>query len=364
MEVLKNKTKGARYHMRKAENYAWWRIAMVAFVVGLVCANAAAQETEKRSKTGKEAKQKPPAKLSEDRLRPVDAQSPEQRPPVVQSLPESAKTVCPTMVAVESATETETAAVGIERWETIPPPRFGLVGFVLDRALDLCDLFRFRLHVPNGFRSIGFKARGTCLAQAGFVYFDGKSAGIDRRGLGIWRERRLEGGIGPIYFSRVFDEMIAGNRYTDVRRPWSRLYQRGIVRSSVFWDDGRLHPLSCGGEVQLFVFGLEFEVYPLEWLDAAIGWVGLDPFNDDDSRIVRRWYQWQTIPELKVRDEWQETYRPAKKVAPPSEEKVAPRRRARAPMTEKPITKEEKLETPKESTIESPEESRDFPARR
>jgi len=179
--------------------------------------------------------------------------------------------------------------------------------FFRDRALDLCDLFRFRLNIPRGYRAVGFKARGTCLVQAGFVYFDGRSAGIDRRGVGVWRERRLEGGVGPFYFSDVADEMISGNRFTDRRSPWSLLYRRGIVRNGLFWDDGRRHPLSCGAEIELGLFGIEFETYPLEYLDALLGWVGLDSPNDDEGRILKQWKELQTIPELRVRDEWSES---------------------------------------------------------
>ena len=230
-----------------------------------------------------------------------------------------------------------TAAAGEGTTQPISAPRLGVLGFFRDRALDLCDLFRFRFHIPRGYRSIGLKARATCLAQAGFIYFDGKNAGLDRRGVGVWREKRLEGGLGPVYFSKVADEMIAGNRYTDMRCPWSRLYRRGIVRNGVFWDDGRSHPLSCGFEFHLFIFGVECETYPLEWLDAVIGWVGLDSANDDESRLARQWYEWQTIPELKVRDEWQEKFTPPKNISPPAEEKTAPLAKQKPPTSEEPL---------------------------
>ncbi len=187
------------------------------------------------------------------------------------------------------------------------PERPVIVGFLLDRALDLCDLLRVRFHVPHGYRSAGAKARATVLAQLGVVFFEGKSVGLDRRGAGIWREWRLEGGVGPLYGSRVKNEMIAGNHYTDIEHPWSRMYRRGIVRNGVLWDDGRLQPLSIGAELHWFVFGMEIETYPQEWLDAAIGWLGLDSANDDESRILHRWNEWQTIPELNVRNEWKET---------------------------------------------------------
>jgi hypothetical protein len=303
--------------MIRADNIGRVRVVLVAMAIGLACAYATAQDREKPTKAGEETLTQPPAALPS---------------------------------ALDKSTTTPEIAVKDLSEDFRTSPALSIVlGFFRDRALDLCDLFRFRLHVSNGFRSIGFKARGTCLAQVGFIYADGKSIGIDRRGAGIWRERRSEAGVGPVYFSRVSSERVAGNRYTNVRHPWSRMYRRGIVRNGVFWDDGRLHPLSGGAELQLFIFGLEFEAYPLEGLDAAIGWVGLDPFNDDDSRILRRWHQWQTIPELKLHDEWQETYKPAEKVAPaPGKNKNAGIKiempSERKPPEELPIAEPEKKE--------------------
>lgn len=225
----------------------------------------------------------------------------------------------------------------------------GAGGFLRDRLLDLGDLFRFRFHMPRGGRGIGIKARGTCLAQVGLVYFDGKSAGIDRRGAGIWDECRFEGGIGPAYLSSVQNEMARGNRYTDVRHPWSRLHKRGIVRNDLYWDDGRRHPLSCGTEFQLALFGLEVETYPIEWFDLVLGWVGLDPVNDDDCRLAARWDRLQTIPELAVRDEWSESLAQyeAKKPKPPEDT-----RRGRL-VERKPG--EEPAPPPIEAPIEEPE---------
>lgn len=210
-----------------------------------------------------------------------------------------------------------------------------------DRALDLADFFRVRFHVPRGFRSVGLKVRATVLAQAGFIFFHGRSAGLDRRGVGQWKERRIEGGVGPLYFSKVKNEMISGNRFTDVDYAWSVLHERGIVRNGTFWDDGRYHPLSCGFELQLLFFGVEFEAYHLEPLDFIFGWVGFDPFQDDERRVLRRWDEILRIPELQVRDEWQVFVvdEPPKK-----EPAEAPPAETEAPAEpEKPKPEEEKL---------------------
>ena len=280
----------------------------------------------------------------EDQLRRLEAMlaeviaaaplAPEVSPAPVSMPPaEPAERVGEAKVALAPVTEPPDYATVVREPEAVPVQRGGIKGFLRDRALDLCDLFRFRVHVPRGYRSVGVKARGTVLAQAGIVYFDGKSIGVDRRGAGVWRERRFEGGIGPVYFSNVTNEMIAGNRFTDVRWPWSRLHRRGIVRNGLSWEDGRLHPLSCGVELQLFAGGLEFEVYPLQCFDIVLGWLGLDSANDDESRILRRWAEIQSVPELQVRDEWSESLeleaerpagrRAAKEIAPPAEEPIA-----------------------------------------
>jgi len=283
-------------------------------------------------------------------VRPLELQRPALvEPPkrVVQRPTRAGERVLPA-VAAEPSSETKTAEAVAESSEPIAIPRMGVLSFLRDRALDLCDLFRFRLHAPKGFRGVGVKARGTCLAQVGFIYSDGRSVGNDRRAVGVWRERRLEGGVGPVYFSRLFAERIAGNRYMDIRRPWSRMFRRGIVRNGIFWDDGRLHPLSAGAEIHLPVFGVEFEVYPLEALDAALGWVGLDPFNDDEGRLVRQWQLWQTIRELKVHDEWEESYDRVKKETLPTEKsaragiKVEMPAEKRPPSGELPLGESEK----------------------
>jgi hypothetical protein len=185
-----------------------------------------------------------------------------------------------------------------------------------DRLLDLADIFRFRVHVPRGFRSVGFKVRHTALLQAGFVYFEGVSYGFDRRGAGIWREKRLEGGVGPVYATEVWDDMVTGNEFTDLDRPWSKVKERRIVRDGIFWDDGRRHPLGQGFELQLGLFGVEFEAYPLEVVDFIVGWTTLDPFQDDFAYVIPRWKRLQRTPELQVRNEWEETLEPEEKAVP------------------------------------------------
>jgi hypothetical protein len=115
--------------------------------------------------------------------------------------------------------------------------------------------------------------------------------------------------------------------------------------------------------VQLFLLGLEFEVYPLEWLDAAFGWVGLDPFNDDENRLLRQWIEWKTIPELKVRDEWRENYTPPTKEAPVMERtgkagiKVEIPAEKKAPPGELPLDEpgKEKKASPGELPLVGPE---------
>jgi len=179
--------------------------------------------------------------------------------------------------------------------------------YFCDRLLDLSDFFRVRVHRPKGLRSVGLKARATALVQAGAIYFHGGSYGFDRRALGIWRERRIEGGIGPLYATQVRSEALAGNYYLDDDQPWFELYDRRLVRNGLYWDDGRLRPLSIGAEAHVFFFGIEAEAYPLEMLDFLFGWVGIDAFDDDLATVIRKWGWLKTTPGLRVRDEWIET---------------------------------------------------------
>lgn len=155
-----------------------------------------------------------------------------------------------------------------------------------DRANDFLDIFRFRLSAAREAKGFGFHIRATCLAQVGALYFDGEHFGMDRRAIGVWREKRFAGGLSAVYFTDVTNDIVYGNRFTDVDDVWSEAQERGIVRNNIYWDDGRNHPFSIGAEVQLGILpGVDIGVYPTELVDFVVGIFTLDPWGDDLMRI-------------------------------------------------------------------------------
>jgi len=162
----------------------------------------------------------------------------------------------------------------------------GIVSYFRDRGADFLDIFLFRISAPRGARGIGFRARATALAQVGAVYFEGEHFGIDRRGIGVWEERRKQGGISLLSFSSVENEIVWGNYFLKQDTPWMRFQERGLIRNDVYWDDGRKHFFSVSAEIQPSILpGFEIGIYPVEILDFAVGLLTLDPQNDDLARV-------------------------------------------------------------------------------
>jgi len=162
----------------------------------------------------------------------------------------------------------------------------GIVSYFRDRGADFLDIFLFRISAPRGARGIGFRARATALAQVGAVYFEGEHFGIDRRGIGVWEERRKQGGISLLSFSSVENEIIWGNYFLKPDTPWMKFQERGLIRNDIYWDDGRKQFFSVSVELQPPILpGFEIGIYPVEILDFAVGFLTLDPQNDDLARV-------------------------------------------------------------------------------
>ncbi|MBI5154866.1 hypothetical protein HZA57_06485, partial [Candidatus Poribacteria bacterium] len=164
--------------------------------------------------------------------------------------------------------------------------RSGVVQYFVDRGHDFLDIFRLRAGVPRHGEGYGAKARVTSLAQVGFVHYDGVYAGMERRGIGWTDERRTEGGISLAYASA--NEMLprGGNQFLRGDTLWSDIENRRIVRNLPYWDDGRGHFLSLGGEVATPVLALDAGVYPSEALDFLTGFFTIDIFNDDELWMI------------------------------------------------------------------------------
>lgn len=163
-----------------------------------------------------------------------------------------------------------------------PVLRYGL-----DRVNDFADIFRIRFTAPHNGKSAGFHVRVTELAQVGIIGFEGQMVGMDRRGIGLWRQKRVDGGIGPLYFTSVRSEAIIGNGFMDIESPWYQYANRQLVPNGEFYDDGRQRPLSLGFELELpFLPGIDFGLYPEEAMDFIAGFTTLDMFDDDMALIL------------------------------------------------------------------------------
>ncbi len=91
-----------------------------------------------------------------------------------------------------------------------------LKGYFRDRFYDLCDLLRIQIKIPKKEYCFNISARCTVLGQAGIGYFQGHNIGFDRRGAGIWREKKFEGGASLFYWTHIQNQMAYGNSFTDI----------------------------------------------------------------------------------------------------------------------------------------------------
>ncbi|MBM3334580.1 hypothetical protein FJY63_07950 [Candidatus Sumerlaeota bacterium] len=156
-----------------------------------------------------------------------------------------------------------------------------------NRGNDFLDLFRFQWGAPRGVTALGATVKATALAQAGVLYFEGKKVGMERRGIGIVRQKKVEAGISPLYFMTIREAGESGNQFLRTTTDWAKVDERRNVRNGFFWSDGTARPLSFGVEVEAPCFGgPDIHFYPCELGDFLMGWVGLDPRADDVSRTV------------------------------------------------------------------------------
>jgi len=175
--------------------------------------------------------------------------------------------------------------------EGVPPPSAQETGafsnFWANRLYDFMDLMRLEWGAPRDFKAFGATAKATCLAQAGFVFFEGTKVGLERRAVGIIRQKKIEGGISPVYFTTVREGGEFGNEFMRTTTDWAKARDRRIIRNGFFWSDGTERPFSFGFELELFCFGgPDVHFYLCELADFLAGWVGLDPRGDDVSRVV------------------------------------------------------------------------------
>jgi hypothetical protein len=170
----------------------------------------------------------------------------------------------------------------------VAPPRGGspFADYFIDRGHDFLDIFRIQWGAPRDGKAFGVTAKLTALAQAGFVYFEGTKAGMERRGIGLIRQDKIEGGITPVYFITVREIGKMGNYFLRTDTDWAKQRDRRIIRNGFFWSDGTKRYWSVGGEVEFLCFGgPDIQIYLCEVGDFLLGIFGLDPRGDDVSKM-------------------------------------------------------------------------------
>lgn len=154
--------------------------------------------------------------------------------------------------------------------------------YIKNRGLDFMDMFGLRIGGAKAGRAAGAALRATALAQVAAVYFDGEHAGMDRRAIGVWRERRLQGALGPLAYTHIETESRGGNDFAHGDTDWDARQPRGIIRNGEYWDDGRERFFACGAEIQTGILpGFEIRFDPMELVDFALGWTTIDIYTDD-----------------------------------------------------------------------------------
>jgi len=151
----------------------------------------------------------------------------------------------------------------------------------LDRLYDLGDIFRIRGGVPQDGKGAGVKARATFLAQAGFVHFNGRYAGMNGRGLGVTSEDRTEGGLSALYGSKHETYAVCANDFQRGDTPWSAVEDRRLLLNLPYWDDGRGDLLGVGAEVATPLLAIDLGVSPSQAVDFLAGIFTIDPYKDD-----------------------------------------------------------------------------------
>lgn len=155
----------------------------------------------------------------------------------------------------------------------------------MDRLCDLADIVRIRGGIPQDAKAGGVKARATFLAQAGFVHFNGRYAGMNGRALGITAEDRTEGGLSALYGSKHETHAVLGNDFQRGDTRWSMVEDRRILLNLPYWDDGRGDLLGFGAEVATPLLAVDLGVSPSQAVDFVAGFLTIDPYKDDIARI-------------------------------------------------------------------------------
>jgi len=157
--------------------------------------------------------------------------------------------------------------------------------YMSDRGADLLDTFGIQI---GGGGTLYARARLTKFGMLGAGFFKGKWLGIHSRAVGLWREKRLEGGVSVLYESEYERSEMRGNSFmqdemflpTSSRRPNKRGW---LPIDKRVWElaDDDYHWADIGLGVGLLAVAAEVHVSPFEIADFLLGIYGVDVANDD-----------------------------------------------------------------------------------
>lgn len=173
---------------------------------------------------------------------------------------------------------------------------------------DFGDMFRWDVSAGEG---IGIRVQPTELLQAGFIFADTAKIGWQERALGVWTEKRKEGGIGWNYYRDYVMKPIYGQPTLFDREVRHRGFDDFALRHNHehHWLDIGLsvHLIFVGGGLyispkEIFDFGFAIVNYPFALLRPNLVNYGLDPpeldfANDDTPAQLRKEMGLEIVPQ-------------------------------------------------------------------
>lgn len=177
-----------------------------------------------------------------------------------------------------------------------------------DLMADFGDIFRWHLAAGEG---IGLHVQPTELLQVGALFADTKRVGWQNRNLGVWSERRKEGGVSWSYYRNFAMTPIYGQPGLFDEEVQHRGFDDFTLRHN---DEGHWADFGLSGHLVFFGggfyvspkeivdFGFALVNYPLALMRPRLRERGLEPpeldFSDDDTPArIRRAQGQEWVPQ-------------------------------------------------------------------
>jgi len=159
--------------------------------------------------------------------------------------------------------------------------------YMSDRGADFLDIFGIRI---GGGGTVYGRLRLTKFGMLGAGFFKGRWCGTHGRAAGLWREKRIEGGVSVLYETEYDRSEMRGNSFvqnemflpTSSRKPRKNGLLPIDKRTWELQDDD-YHWGDFGIGIGLLAVAAEVHVSPFELADFLLGIYGAD-VADDDTR--------------------------------------------------------------------------------